>query len=1603
MKLLKKALAIVLASVMCLSLNVAVLAEEGDTAADFYEATLTPENYAGIVFDVPGYSGHPNGRPIEAYYNTRYPSNALLLAEYVSMITSYKVPVKSALSGITMNWKYNTSGLTTSRTLPIFYDLNRFAPEIADGVYQSTDSGYTAIADYSKNYWPASGYSYTGTSFASQLAANESTDSSDSIHTYDLTETVMAKYTAADCSSEYITLATGRETSEYSNSSFYMHSDEYMPSLTVKYRTQAILDYINAATEDSISKVINDIGAIGVLSGGTTDYQAYTLLSDAAKKTVGKNLLALMPDNGFATISAVAAAFGNAMNLPTVTFTVSPENYAIVFIDATDGASGNTSTLDLHYNMLYSGSGPLRSTRMSIITGFEVPLKEYVTNLKANYSFTNGNAANGRTQPFFYDLNRFALSAEAGLYDSTTAAYTEATKYTNSYWGTGGSLKTAYEFTYADAQVLTDSAKSLDITNSVLGSLKAAENNYLTLATGQANSTYLNYLFAVNKSEGIPTLTLTYLEADLLNAINAATEDNIASVLDQLAKAGAFSETQSGADLYLGLTPSGKKEIGKNLLRQRPEAGFASLTAVQTAWDLSMTLEKIETEISPSSYAVVYTTTTSGSYGYGSYHDNSIAKQTGGDLMKTYVNKWEMTDFTKKAYANLYTTKTIAEFQIPFKGCLSEIKANYELAAVQNGNKTGYSIDFATKEMSLSKVPAVYQASYDDFTSATNEQFQNWYRYATSADWQKGPQNVQDNFVPSSKAFEQTIDLTDCALKNFKASSSDYITTRAGGASIYDGWRITNIPTVKLAYTASSVLDCINSASDTAALLDELGLSGLLNASKSGYEGYKGLNQDGKQNVAAAVGAKLQTGGYASYAEFITAYDKAVESYVNNAVKNPSVNISFDNGNVSNTGTNSAVVPTLHGTPTYVTGANGSKALSISNTFGQAAQNYLDLGEYKFNNNNFSIVFWMRAVNAGIGEFGHDAENLSRCSADAVDFSKNTYTLGGVALANKNFSENDKTGFAMTVMPAYADFGVNMKIGENEVCNTTQIDAPVESRWHQIAYVVDRNGSAVTYVDNKAVSAYNIAASEGSIDAENAHLLVGADGLGQYGMISGEFDDIKIYPFALATGKLEEMYYETMLNKVNYEAETMLASDNAKYYSEENKTALNTLLTASKEYAGNYTLGATAELKEKYNSFNAAYDAFLNKDSKGAMLFTSDIHIAGTSDEQGNGLWMKKSLQQHEELGIDLKTWVNSGDYSDTGNGYQHIFFDLLAKNIPEKLNAVIARGNHDEPQQGSRKDESGNNIILTRDELREEFQQRMKPYFDFSDGINKNLLAADKSLNEPYYYLNDGMAHYIVIDNYDGGRTMWISPEQFVWLEDTLNAISGDGKPIFVVQHLPITGSVGDSVPGYPLNKEDGDKLVALLNRYDNIFLLNGHTHNGLGGATNTAYNFGNFWQINMTSFGQGSIKGFTGYGVGFYVNVYQDKIVCRARDFKNDEWLRDYDMSFDLKPASKTTMQRIELSDAITNYASVAETNGKTITVSVPVHFMESSGNYKAILAQYADNKLISTVTADVNAGDTEIRFQTTVSQNTTEMKILVLNTLSELKPLCTFRARQ
>ncbi len=246
------------------------------------------------------------------------------------------------------------------------------------------------------------------------------------------------------------------------------------------------------------------------------------------------------------------------------------------------------------------------------------------------------------------------------------------------------------------------------------------------------------------------------------------------------------------------------------------------------------------------------------------------------------------------------------------------------------------------------------------------------------------------------------------------------------------------------------------------------------------------------------------------------------------------------------------------------------------------------------------------------------------------------------------------------------------------------------------------------------------------------------------------------------------------------------------------------------------------------------------------------------------------------------------------------------------------------------------------------------------------NTLGADITTDAPYYAKDINGYKYIFLagdnDDYYGlysaknSNDAELSNKQLQWLDEQLaeNEANG-GKPVFVMLHQAIANTVAGSFEG-----QDWDGVVnidafkAILNKYNNVILLGGHSHweinspnnmfagsDDLPVAINTA-SVGYLWSDYSGVAGGEWIEG----SQGFYVRVYEDKVVFLGRDFVNQKWIPSacYVIYNEDVTASSLTMN---VDDELSMSEYVTNTKNRTLTFSTSdknIVQVDNAGNLTA-----------------------------------------------------------
>lgn len=258
----------------------------------------------------------------------------------------------------------------------------------------------------------------------------------------------------------------------------------------------------------------------------------------------------------------------------------------------------------------------------------------------------------------------------------------------------------------------------------------------------------------------------------------------------------------------------------------------------------------------------------------------------------------------------------------------------------------------------------------------------------------------------------------------------------------------------------------------------------------------------------------------------------------------------------------------------------------------------------------------------------------------------------------------------------------------------------------------------------------------------------------------------------------------------------------------------------------------------------------------------SDAHIEGNNPETYKNF--TKILYDVKNTDTKNDALVMLGDNTMNGQHIESIFFYGLEKVISPADKIINVMGNHDTG--------NGNDVY---DECLSKF-------------IGYNNAFFDADIDKPYFYdIVNGYYFITLGSEEDGVDYCHMSLTQYEWLEDLLNEAAYQGKPVFVFNH-------------HPYYLIDCEKSVStLLNSYDDIFYFYGHTHWPINNY-DTFTDHGNYVSVNLprcTDILTDDGDETDDYsGVGLQVEVYEDEVVLRMRNFYDGGWLEEYEKTYSL-----------------------------------------------------------------------------------------------------------
>lgn len=255
----------------------------------------------------------------------------------------------------------------------------------------------------------------------------------------------------------------------------------------------------------------------------------------------------------------------------------------------------------------------------------------------------------------------------------------------------------------------------------------------------------------------------------------------------------------------------------------------------------------------------------------------------------------------------------------------------------------------------------------------------------------------------------------------------------------------------------------------------------------------------------------------------------------------------------------------------------------------------------------------------------------------------------------------------------------------------------------------------------------------------------------------------------------------------------------------------------------------------------------------------SDSHVEGNNFARYNVFCAALRDVKHNGSGNDAVIFL--GDNTMNGKGFENMLFHGAVEwFLPDEM-ILPVMGNHD---------------IGNGEGDYEKLRNRWLSYTAAFFG---------KTLTGPYYCeIIDGYTFIVLGPEGQKVHDMPMSDAQFAFLEDALATAAESGKPAFVFEHFPT-----DYATDLDLRSDDRlQDILAEYSREHDLFCFVGHTHMPL-----MSYSFHNdngypeTYLPRLTELGgQDDNEPNSSTGVGLEVELYENEIVLRGRDFYRGKW---------------------------------------------------------------------------------------------------------------------
>ncbi|MBQ9945302.1 MAG: metallophosphoesterase [Clostridia bacterium] len=292
-----------------------------------------------------------------------------------------------------------------------------------------------------------------------------------------------------------------------------------------------------------------------------------------------------------------------------------------------------------------------------------------------------------------------------------------------------------------------------------------------------------------------------------------------------------------------------------------------------------------------------------------------------------------------------------------------------------------------------------------------------------------------------------------------------------------------------------------------------------------------------------------------------------------------------------------------------------------------------------------------------------------------------------------------------------------------------------------------------------------------------------------------------------------------------------------------------------------------AKYEKQFRAMNPKYDVVYELSTDEPIVFENsenvklsfaaiaDTHLPDRESAEKNLENAFKDVLNSKER---IDALLLAGDIADYGLKKEYERFFRVFLKYMDRLKLFVTMGNHD---------------------ARFFFRTASKT-------INSNIeKMLGIELNEKTYYSYEinGYTFIVICTEKAVLEKAYISPDQIAFLDKELKRATENGKPCFVMCHQPFafthglpevwkTGDMG----------EQNDEVRAVMEKYKNVFFINGHLHGGVCDYVEEVLNKeNNVVSLSIPGYRKENNFGMTDAGVGYLCEVYDNKVIFRARNF--------------------------------------------------------------------------------------------------------------------------